>query len=53
VQLVLRIDTNGVSDVNSDPFSPNLTIVLDNISAADVNLSTFVDDLNTNGNIVL
>ena len=51
--LVLRIDTDGVSDVNSDPFSPNLTIVLDNISAADVNLSTFVDDLNTNGNIVL
>ena len=51
--LALRIDTDGVSDVNSDPFSPNLTIVLDNISAADVNLSTFVDDLNTNGNIVL
>ena len=51
--LVLRIDTDGVSDVNSDPFSPSLTIVLDNISAADVNLSTFVDDLNTNGNIVL
>ena len=52
--LVLRIDTDGVGNVNSDPFRPNLTIVLDNISAADVvNLNTFVDDLNTNGNIVL
>ena len=52
-RLVLQIDLDGVGNVNSDPFTPGMTIVLDNILVTDVNVSTFVDDLNTNGNIVL
>ena len=52
-RIVLKIDTDGVGDVNNDPFNPNLTIILDNVTAADVNLSTYVDDLNTGGGLVV
>ena len=52
-RVVLKISTQGVGNVNSDPFSPDLTIVLDNVFANGLDLNTFVDDLNTNGNIEL
>ena len=52
-RVVLQIDTNGVGNVNSDPFNANMTIVLDNVSAGDVDITTFVAGLDDNNNIVL
>ena len=52
-RVVLQIDTDGVGNVNSDPFNANMTIVLDNVSAGDVDISTFVAGLDDNNNIVL
>ncbi len=52
-RVVLKIDTDGVGDANSDPFNPNLTIILDNVTASDVNLATYLNDLNTGGSMIL
>jgi Ca2+-binding RTX toxin-like protein len=52
-RVVLKIDTDGVGDANSDPFNPNLTIILGNVTASDVNLATYLNDLNTGGSMIL
>ncbi len=52
-RLVLRIDTDGVVNVNSEPFSISQSIVLDNVDVNFVDLNTFVQDLYDDGNLVI
>ena len=53
-RVAIKIDTDGASNgVPGVFFIANMTIVLDNVHASDVNMSTFIADLNDDNNIVL